>query len=289
MGLVYLTDNKEKSLAWEKAKKACTHILKKGVPALLKIGTSGLIDAEKIIEDESSKLMERFSKDLIDEYSKNKEAIVSFKDNVTKVLQNAKGTTTKLYIFVDELDRCRPTYSIELLERIKHLLDIEGLVFILVLDKKQLAHSVKGIYGAGFEALGYLRRFIDVEYKLRRAELGDFVDQIFETFNFKGFFEARLKYQAFAYEVKYLKNTFKMLAESKQLSLREVEQLFSKVNLIIHSTKENIDICPALLVFLLVAKEYNTNIYESYIREAGTPEGMINLLYTMLPENERFD
>lgn len=285
----HLTGNKGKSVAWEKAKKAGAHILKKGIPALVKVGTAGIVDAEKIIEDESSKLMEGFSKDLIDEYSKNKNAIESFKENVTKVLESTEGEITKLYIFVDELDRCRPTYSIELLERIKHLLDIEGLVFILALDKQQLAHSVRGVYGADFEAIGYLRRFIDVEYSLRRAELNNFIDQLFETFEFKKFFDARAEYRAFQYDAEHLKNVFKLLAKSKRLSLREVEQLFSKVNLVILSTNVNTYIYPALLAFLLVAKEYHASIYENFIRETSTPEDMINILYDMLPEEERFE
>lgn len=284
----YLIGNYEKSVAWKNAKKAGTHILKKGIPALLKVATAGIIDAEQLIEDESSKLMEGFSEDLIDEYLKNKSIIESFKENVTTVLKSSEGEQpTKLFIFVDELDRCRPTYSIELLERIKHLLDIEGLVFILALDKQQLAHSVRGIYGADFEALGYLRRFIDVEYNLRRVELDNFIGQLFETFDFKTFFNQRSKYDDFQYDAKHLINVFKILAKSKPLSLREVEQLFSKINLVFLSTNEDIHIHPPLLVFLLFAKEFHADIYQNYIQETSTPDEIIELLYKIIPEGER--
>ena len=285
----FLNSNIEKSAAWETAKKAGTHILKKGIPALLKVGTAGVIDAEKIIEDESSKLMESFSKDLIEEYSKNKSAIESFKKNLAKILENTEGEKDKIYILVDELDRCRPTYSIEFLEQIKHLLDIEGLVFILALDKQQLAHSVRAIYGSNFDALGYLRRFIDIEYNLRQAELDNFIDQLFETFKFKEFFKARSKYDDFQYDEEHLKKVFKMLAKSKNLSLRDVEQLFAKINLVILSTHENTYIYPALLAFLLVAKGYHERIYINYTRDTSTPEEMIELLYTMFPADERFE
>jgi len=286
----YFNDNKEKSLAWEKAKKAGIHILKKGIPALVKIGTAGIIDTEKIIEDESSKVIEGLSKDLIDEYSKNKDDIVNFKENVAEVLKKLEGEISHLYIFVDELDRCRPTYSIELLERIKHLLDIEGLIFILALDKQQLAHSVKGVYGENFEALGYLRRFIDIEYNLRHPELDNFMDQLFATFNFDAFFEARNKYMGMTDEARELKDIFKLLAKSKELSLREVEQLFTKVNLVILSTKEKTYLYPPLLAFLLITYEYHSDFYHNYIREMSTPQRMIKLLYELFPdERERFE
>jgi predicted KAP-like P-loop ATPase len=176
--------DKEKSEAWEKTKRAGTHLLKKGIPVLIKVATVGLLDTEKLIEAESSKVMEGLSKDFLDEYTKNKNAISEFKEGVSKILKNENNPVTKLFIIVDELDRCRPTYAIELLERIKHILDIEGLVFVLAMDKVQLAHSVKGVYGADFEALGYLRRFIDIEYALPESTLGEFIDQLYVNYGF---------------------------------------------------------------------------------------------------------
>lgn len=71
-----------------------------------------------------------------------------------------------LYIFIDELDRCRPTFSIELLERVKHFFDVKGCKFVIACDLEQLQHSVGAVYGAGFEGGKYLKRFFDAEYSL---------------------------------------------------------------------------------------------------------------------------
>lgn len=281
-----VSGDEEKNKAWENTKRAGTHILKKGIPALIKIGTAGILDAEKIIEDESSRVMEGLSKDFLEEYTKTKEAISQFKAGVSKILSDDNGSATRLFIFIDELDRCRPTYAIELLERIKHLLDIEGLVFILAMDKIQLSHSVKGIYGAEFEAIGYLRRFIDIEYTLPKCELDAFIDQLYINFGFNDFFQKRMKYQEFIYDKDHLKNTFKLLANAKELSLREVEQLFAKINLVIQSTAEDTYLYPALLAFLIVAKEYHYENYNDYINKGGTPENLIKDLYSMVPESE---
>lgn len=289
---ILIDGDEEKSKAWEKAKKAGGHLLKKGIPALIKLGTAGIIDVDKMLEDEAAKLMEGLSKDLIDAYSKNKNEIRSFKECIAKILYSESGHDRKLYILIDELDRCRPTYAIEFLERIKHLLDIEGLVFVLALDKVQLSHSVKGVYGAEFEAVGYLRRFIDIEYNLPDSNLDDFINQLYDNFEFSSFFSKRTKYQAFQYEVEHLKKVFKMLASALKLSLREVEQIFSKMNLVLHSTKENIYLYPSLLAFLLVVKESNFPLYKEYILEDSTPEKMIEYLYSLVPaliRNESFE
>lgn len=36
----------------------------------------------------------------------------------------------KLIVFVDELDRCKPTYAIKVLERIKHYFSVPNITFI---------------------------------------------------------------------------------------------------------------------------------------------------------------
>ncbi|MGY8899962.1 MAG: KAP family P-loop NTPase fold protein [Paraglaciecola sp.] len=278
--------DKEKNKAWETTKKAGYHILKKGIPTLIKVGTGGILDAEKIIEDESSKMMEGLTKDFLAEYTKNKEAISQFKSGVSKVLRNEGRDATRLFIFIDELDRCRPTYAIELLERIKHLLDIEGLVFVLAMDKVQLSHSVKGIYGAEFEAIGYLRRFIDIEYTLPESDLDTFIDQLYINFGFDDFFKKRMQYREFQHDIDHFKDTFKLLANAKKLSLREVEQLFAKINLVIQSTAENTYLYPALLAFLIISKEYHYDNYSDYINKGGDPEKLIRDLYNMIPQSQ---
>ena len=71
-----------------------------------------------------------------------------------------------LIVAIDELDRCRPSYAIELLEVAKHLFAVDHVVFVLAVNCEQLAHSVKALYGNDFDAEGYLRRFFDVDCQL---------------------------------------------------------------------------------------------------------------------------
>lgn len=80
-----------------------------------------------------------------------------------------------VYIFIDELDRCRPTYAIELLERIKHFFDIPGCRFIIATDTVQLAHSIRAVYGQGFDSFQYLKRFFDAEYTLDSSDYSSWI------------------------------------------------------------------------------------------------------------------
>ncbi|MCL2235018.1 MAG: KAP family NTPase [Defluviitaleaceae bacterium] len=72
----------------------------------------------------------------------------------------------RLVIFVDELDRCKPAYAIQLLERIKHYFDDERIIFVFSVNLGQLQHTVKGYYGAGFDATRYLDKFFDLRISL---------------------------------------------------------------------------------------------------------------------------
>ncbi|HED3076162.1 TPA: NTPase KAP [Citrobacter amalonaticus] len=78
-----------------------------------------------------------------------------------------------LFIIIDELDRCRPDFSISLLEISKHIFNIPGVVFIIATDTQQLQHSIKVIYGTDFSASHYLSRFFDRRFLLPTPEYKD--------------------------------------------------------------------------------------------------------------------
>ena len=64
-----------------------------------------------------------------------------------------------ILIIIDELDRCRPTYAIEFLETIKHFFDISGIIFVIGVDKGQLASSAKALFGQELVFDEYYRKF----------------------------------------------------------------------------------------------------------------------------------
>jgi hypothetical protein len=276
----------ESRQAWSKAKAVGKQIAKRSVPALIKIATAGVIDAEKIIEDELSKAMESLAGDALDDYLKAKNAITAFHEALTQLIE-ISSKDKPVVIFVDELDRCRPTYAISLLERIKHLFNIEGLVFVLALDKKQLGHSISAVYGDGIDSDGYLRRFIDFEYQLKCPERKNYINSLFSALSLNEYFEVRKKYQELQYDRGYLENVFIMLAECQNLSLREIEQLLASINLALRTAKENEYIHPALLVFLVVTKNTHPEQYQNFVSESGSEKETIEYLYRIVPRKKR--
>lgn len=89
----------------------------------------------------------------------------------TQTLQNfQQKTNKKILFFIDELDRCRPTFAIETLEIVKHLFFIENYSFVLAWDLEQLSYSIGTVYGSNMDTGGYLRRFIDLECSLPKVD-----------------------------------------------------------------------------------------------------------------------
>jgi KAP family P-loop domain len=124
--------------------------------------------------------------DIIDEQGKvllatfreGKRTIESFRKNLAKFLEEAslRKQRLPLFVFIDELDRCRPPFAIAMLERIKHLFDIDQVVFVVATDTTQLSHSVGAVYGGGFNSQGYLSRFFDRTYYFGRVSKSEFLD-----------------------------------------------------------------------------------------------------------------
>ena len=72
----------------------------------------------------------------------------------------------RLVVFIDELDRCRPTFAVEMLEKIKHYFSDDRIIFVVSTNKEQLSHTIKRFYGDEFDATRYLNKFFDLNIGL---------------------------------------------------------------------------------------------------------------------------
>ncbi len=130
-----------------------------------------------IIGSELAESAESFAEERLSRHSEAPAAIENFRQDLQEMAATvAKASGSRpLIVMIDELDRCRPSYAVELLEVAKHLFSVDRVVFVLAVNSDQLAHSVKALYGNDFDAEGYLRRFIDVDFKLSAPERQAFI------------------------------------------------------------------------------------------------------------------
>lgn len=84
----------------------------------------------------------------------------------------------RLIVFVDELDRCKPSFAVCLLERIKHYFSHKNITFVFSVNLKELQHTIRNHYGEGFDGFRYLDRFFDLRVSLPQPDLQRFYESI---------------------------------------------------------------------------------------------------------------
>lgn len=115
-----------------------------------------------------------------------KKALVSLQ---TEISELARHQT--LIFIVDELDRCLPEYSIQVLERLHHVFDgLPNVQVVMSVDKAQLTHAIKQIFGKETDVNKYLAKFIKFEIFLDTGSVNDLFDKKFAYYlNFFDFKE----------------------------------------------------------------------------------------------------
>jgi len=145
-------------------------------------------NTNKLTGSDFSPAVKALAQNLIkDHEAKNKsiEVIKSKLADWVSKFEKQEDKSLPIFIFIDELDRCRPSYAVEMLETIKHIFNVKGIVFVVATDTDQLQHTIKSIYGEGFDAKVYLGRFFNSRYSLKRPALKDFLSVHSDTTKFE--------------------------------------------------------------------------------------------------------
>lgn len=132
-------------------------------------GINGEIDIQNLV---TTYLMDD-KRDTLIAYKQDRKHIEALENaliELSKKIGRCQSQSLPIFILIDELDRCRPIYALTLLERVKHLFNVKGFQFIIATDTEQLQHTVKSVYGIGFDAKRYLKRFFDIQYSFPDAE-----------------------------------------------------------------------------------------------------------------------
>lgn len=222
-------------------------------------GNSAVVEFTKSFTFED-KDYQKVGKKLNEVYQQQRDAIDGIKTSLEQFAQLYNGDA-KVYILIDELDRCRPNYAIEFLEVIKHFFELKDYVFIIATDTKQLSKSVKAIYGNEFDGKEYLSRFFSRTAKIPKPDLKSFAALLIknsilaEKIEKMFFLESEQNQDGLAH-------IFSVVGNLYELSLRRLEQLFSKFeSIVIHCENEVFD--TRLLLQLMC--EFESEFYrESY-------------------------
>jgi len=196
-----------------------------------------------------------------------KEQIGLFHEKMGRYVSALEGQANirlPVFIIIDELDRCRPSYAIELLEAIKHLFGVPGLYFIVATNLTQLGHSVAAVYGERFDAERYLKRFFDQEYALPDPPRDDFIAVLIAKYaaisRAQKICVPRLMAHYSERQPQHL--AFSLVSEAFGLSLRDQMQVAAMTDAILVGWPEEERIHLLFLMFLVALRHVSTDRFE---------------------------
>lgn len=188
-------------------------------------------------------------------------------EEMLEILHENKLASGPLYVFVDELDRCRPDYAIRLLEGVKHLFGAKGIVFVISTNLHQLSKAVGAVYGSNFDGYSYLKRFFDFEYQLPEPPRSAFTKLLIKGTTLQGkrvisgLDPAHYEDQAMA-----ASDSFATIAEAFRLDLRAIQRITAIAEAAATATDIRHPILGLWLFFLATLRHKHPDEFQSVDR-----------------------
>ena len=216
------------------------------------------------------------------DYQEAKTALANFKEALgaltCKLAKNQSDRS--LIIMIDELDRCRPSYAVELLEVAKHFFAVDNVVFVLAVNRAQLAHAVKAMYGLCFDAEGYLRRFFDLDFQLPEPDRGKFVENLLEATHLAEWPSNR-ESRDLVEEREAAASLLKIFLGSPSLSLRRVQQAAHRFGLVLALLPDDSALFAVTAVISIVLRTVDFKVYQHFMSGQATDEEIADVVFRL--------
>ena len=169
----------------------------------------------------------------------------------------------KAFVLIDELDRCRPDFAIQVLERVKHLFSDSRLCFVFAINKEQLEKSVCHSFGQIDTSL-YFERFFDYSFILPDPDTEEFIK---DRFPFSGETKHHVYYNLLSQMV---------LDAKKLISLRQVEHIFNTFEAICHIVPDfdQFTTLPYFIPWAVFSKTVDNEFFEDVFRFRDSPKAL---------------
>jgi len=153
----------------------------------------------------------------ISQYIEHADKISKSSNEINNILHNYKEKMQRKVLFIiDDLDRCKPTFAVELLETIKHNFNSNDAVFLICANNRQLQHTIKKYYGNDFNGYEYLDRFYDLIINLPEPDIENYIE-----------YQLQLKNVDYGYNSVAID-----IAKIEHMSLRQINRYISSMELL---------------------------------------------------------
>lgn len=179
--------------------------------------------AENFVNAEPVEVMGKLSK----EYEEQVDSLRKIRSALSDLASDLKikyQAELPVVVLIDELDRCRPSYAVEMLEVVKHFFQTPGLVFVVASDTSQLTKSISVVYGVDFDSKGYLKRFFNRTASLEKPDVLLYLNALEKDFEV---YDGVILDQRNGYVS--CQEIIAAISDAYSLELRDVDQVVDKI------------------------------------------------------------
>ncbi|ABC24531.1 KAP family P-loop NTPase fold protein [Rhodospirillum rubrum] len=251
--------------------KVGTSLIPIAVKTSLKIATLGFVNGAELSDSlaevikegvaESSELSADYLEKLIGEKlegaKQQKEVIKKFRECLEKLSRELANSgedcedKKPLVFIIDELDRCKPSFALDVIEGIKHLFSVDGVVFVVVTNLKQMEAAVRGCYGADTNGNLYLEKFYDIRINLP-------INSNYEI-------EAIHKYINYACKGhpidSRMKDEIKKIAIAKTINFRTIDKIINSLSIANYMEMSSSPVIKILITGLSIVRHIDSDLY----------------------------
>ena len=223
-------------------------------------------------------------------FKEQKEVEENIKEFISGLLEERAN---RLVVFVDELDRCKPTFTVHLLEQIKHYIFDDRITFVFSVNLEQLQHTIRHYYGPEFDSCRYLDRFFDLRMTIPPVDKNKFYMELGIGSSY------------------YIDSITKRIIDMFHFEMREITRFYAQVKAAVYAPTHNSAefdfdfpngqgkqfVLLAIVPLLIGLKIADINKYDDFVngknsqplKELFNVEKKCLLFNTMLNDNEAFE
>lgn len=231
---------------------------------VIKYATNGNLDIKQDLFGEQWN-----NKQITDSIKTSEEIKLTFREIIDNILIEQKN---RLLIIIDEIDRCKPLFAIDLLENIKHFYNDDRIVFLITTNNRQLSSSVNKVYGENYDGALYLDRFFDITIELPNNYLSQYIKAIDDGSTSNN----------------YSFRTLRELAKEYKLTMREYNRYYNAMKIINEDLIDDYSYISLYINYFVVPlamllKIKNKNDYYKFIEGKN-----VDVLKKIIETNEYF-
>lgn len=236
--------------------------------------------------------------DLLDAAAVRRAGRQKLKELLAKLVEETREKEEfGVVVVIDELDRCKPTFAIELLERVKHVLNVPGLVFVFGVNMITLRETVKAVYG-DIDAHQYLLRMLNATLHMPPSvvlqgrggkDQGDYIKYLVNRHGLRAFCE---RHSLLASQLSRAERLLSLVIAGAGTTPREMERIVWLLSKVASSSLQHqsaYSMLPLVLIPLAVARVKAPDAYYEAVSRSDRAPAVIDCFFDLIPDHHRDD